>query len=262
MSRNIIYCFSGTGNGLNAAIEIAKAIKNTQIVSMKCDPQRVSANDADLIGFVFPVYHWSLPEQAKKFIEKLSINPNAYIFSVATCGGWPVNALNDFSALIQAKGAKVSYSIVHKCIANYVAEYEPFPAPARQLPKSEEELKWIVTEIAARTVNKTPSKTFVKEILRLIEKPFVRALPQKDRHFRISPSCISCGICTKVCVAHNIDLENGVPVFKHKCAQCMACVAYCPKGAVNYLDKTQKRTKYHHPNITSAQLSKEIINFE
>ncbi len=262
MSKNVIYCFSGTGNGLNAAIEIAKAIKDTQIVSMKCNPKEVSASDANLIGFVFPVYHWSLPEQAKTFIENLSINPNAYIFSVATCGGWPVNAINDFNTIIQAKGAKVSYSAVHKCVANYVAEYEPFPSPAKQLPKSAQELKRIVAEIAARSVNKTPKKTLRKEILRMIEKPFVRALPQKDRYFHVSSDCISCGLCAKICIAHNIKMENGVPVFKHECAQCMGCIAYCPKGAINYRDKTQKRTKYHHPNITGTQISKEIIKYE
>lgn len=262
MSNNIIYCFSGTGNGLNAAIEIAKALKNTRIISMKCRPQDVPAADATSIGFIFPVYHWSLPEQAKSFIESLLINPDAYIFSVATCGGWPVNALNDFSELIEAKGAKVSYSIVHKCVANYVAEYEPFPKPAKQLPKSEEELNRIVTQITSKTINKAPKKTLLKELLRVLEKPFVRSLPQKDRHFNISPDCISCGLCAKICIAHNIEMKNGVPVFKRQCAQCMGCVAYCPKGAINYLQKTQNRTKYHHPNITGSQISKSVITFE
>lgn len=262
MIKNIIYCFSGTGNGLNAAIEVSKALKNTQIVSMKCIPQDVPAINAEFIGFIFPVYHWSLPERARSFIKQLSINPNAYIFSIATCGGWPVNALNDLSALIYDKGAKISYSAVHKCVANYVAEYEPFPKPVMQLPKSEQELKRIVTEISCKTIKKTPQKTLRKEILRLIGKSFVRSLPQKDRHFNVSSDCISCGLCTTVCIVHNIKMENGMPVFQHACAQCMGCVAYCPKGAINYRNKTQKRTKYHHPNITSAQLSKEIITFK
>lgn len=262
MSKNKIYYFSGTGNSLNAAIEIAKALSNTEIISMRCNPRDVSADTAEVIGFIFPVYHWSLPEQAKVFIQELAINHNAYIFSIATCGGWPVNALNDLSSLIKKKGAKVSYSAVHKCVANYVAEYEPFPAPTEQLPKSEIELKVIVKEIASMAFNKSPRNTLLKEILRTIEKPFVRSLPQKDRHFVISENCISCGLCERICIAHNIEMKNGVPSFKHQCAQCMGCVAYCPKGAINYLNKTQKRTKYHHPNITGSQISKDMLFFE
>lgn len=261
MNKNVIYQFSGTGNSLDAAIEIAKKLGSTDVISMRCNPEEVPASQAEIIGFIFPVYHWSLPVDAVQFIKKLTINPEAYIFAISSCGGWSVNSLNDFSDLIKAKGATVSYSVVYKCVANYVAEYEPFPAPAKQLPKSERELKRIASEISSKTLKKTPTKTLRKEILRIFEKPFLRSLPQKDKYFNVSSDCISCGLCARICIVHNIELINGIPVFKHKCAQCMACIAFCPKSAINYKKKTQKRTKYHHPNISANLMTKDILSY-
>lgn len=50
--KNVIYCFSGTGNCMDAAIKIAKTLKNTRIISMKCNPAEAASMDADVIGFV------------------------------------------------------------------------------------------------------------------------------------------------------------------------------------------------------------------
>lgn len=44
----------------------------------------VPATDSDVIGFVFPIYHWTLHEAACMFIERLQLNPSAYIFAVST----------------------------------------------------------------------------------------------------------------------------------------------------------------------------------
>jgi len=252
--NNVIYCFSGTGNSMNAAIKVANAIKKTTIISMRCDPKDVSAENADNIGFIFPVYHWSLPEAAARFIQKVEINKKAYIFCIATCGGWPVNALNDFADLMRNKGLNVSYSRVHYTVANYVVEYEPFPNPKKKIPIATIELENIAHDISEKVTNKTPKASFRKELLRLLEKPFVKALPQKDRHFIVSDHCIACGLCEKICIVKNITLTNGKPVFHNECAQCMGCIAYCPKGAINYRNKTQKRTKYHHPNVSANML--------
>ena len=121
-----------------------------------------------------------------------------------------MNALNDFSQILKKKGARVSYSGVHNNVASYVAMYEPFPEPERQLPKAAAELEEIAGDITRRTVNEPVRKSVGKEIMRCIQKPFVKALPKKDRGFTVSEDCVSCGICTGVCPAGNITrrMEN------------------------------------------------------
>ena len=54
--KKIIYYFSGTGNSLYTAGKIAEAIGGAELISVRCNPKDVSAKDADVIGFVCPVY--------------------------------------------------------------------------------------------------------------------------------------------------------------------------------------------------------------
>ena len=42
------------------------------------------AVDADVVGFVCPVYEWDVPEPTKEFTEQLTVNEKAYTFMVAT----------------------------------------------------------------------------------------------------------------------------------------------------------------------------------
>ncbi|MDR1278869.1 MAG: 4Fe-4S ferredoxin, partial [Treponema sp.] len=57
--NNIIFCFSGTGNSLNAAKVISENIENCEIVPMNND--FIITKEYDKIGFVFPCYWFGLP---------------------------------------------------------------------------------------------------------------------------------------------------------------------------------------------------------
>jgi ferredoxin len=81
-----------------------------------------------------------------------------------------------------------------------------------------------------------------------------------DEGYHASGACTSCGICTKICPANNIMLQDGRPVFHHQCECCMACIQHCPKKALNYREKTQKRKRYTHPDITYVEISKYYQN--
>ncbi len=75
--KKVIYYFTGTGNSMRAAKVIAEKLGDTEIISMRLNPREVSAEQADVIGFVFPVYHWTMPAPAVRFVEQLKINPGA-----------------------------------------------------------------------------------------------------------------------------------------------------------------------------------------
>ncbi len=82
MNRRIYY-FTGTGNSMRAARAIAQGLGDAEIVSMRCRPADVPATDCDVVGFVFPVYHWTMPAAAAAFVAALDIAPGAYVFAVA-----------------------------------------------------------------------------------------------------------------------------------------------------------------------------------
>ena len=74
---NRIYYFTGTGNSMRAARVIANRLGHTEIVSMRADPAEYPATDCEIVGFVFPVYHWTMPAPAVSFVENLYIDPKA-----------------------------------------------------------------------------------------------------------------------------------------------------------------------------------------
>ena len=62
-----IYYFTGTGNSMRAARVIAQRLGDAEIVSMRADPGDYSAKNCEIVGFVFPVYHWTMPAPAVSF---------------------------------------------------------------------------------------------------------------------------------------------------------------------------------------------------
>jgi formate hydrogenlyase subunit 6/NADH:ubiquinone oxidoreductase subunit I len=78
-------------------------------------------------------------------------------------------------------------------------------------------------------------------------------LPQTDRSILIRDSCVGCGICAKVCPAQNILMENGRPVFQHRCEMCFACDEWCPVGAIQHWSR-QAGVKYHYPDTQWADM--------
>jgi len=84
-----IFYFTGTGNSLSVARDIANELEDAELVSI---PEIIDVNieaDAPVIGIVFPVYMWGMPSMVVKFVKKLEIDTNQHIFAVTTCAGLP-----------------------------------------------------------------------------------------------------------------------------------------------------------------------------
>lgn len=240
-----IYYFTGTGNSMRAATRIAERLGHTEIISMRNDPSDVSAADCDVIGFVYPVYHWTMPEAAVKFVERLEINPKAYIFVIAMPSFIVGEACEKLQRILEDKKAKISYGAKVNSVANYMIVYPPVPFPKLTIPKTEKKLGEIAEDIANRRIGDIPREsTFIRRRRTKVMSPYKDLQKYADYPFTISERCIGCGICEKVCPVKNISLIDGKPTFQHKCAQCMACVAYCPQRAIGYEIKDTELTKY------------------
>ena len=253
--KKIIYYFTGTGNSLRAATRIAEALTDTDIISMRTDPADVPATDAQVIGFVFPVYHWTMPEAALRFVRELRVNPNAYIFAVSTPGFINGHCFEALSDILAQKGATLGYAKILYSVANLAAVYPPMPFPRLRVPHAERKLTGIAKEIASQTHRDYPKAAASIRWLYPHVMPRYRAfLPQSDRGFVVSDACISCGTCAKVCPCQNIVLQNGKPTFLHQCSFCMACVSYCPKRAFEYVVNPEILSKLNDPLVKIMKL--------
>jgi ferredoxin len=273
--KKVIYYFTGTGNSLRAAQKIAEAMHDTDLISMRCIPEEVSAKDADVIGFTFPIYHWMLAEPISAFIKALEINPKAYCFAVSTPG--VVNGLSFemLDEILKAKGACLSYGNILYSVANLVLVYSPKPFPRIRIPRAEKSLAKIADEIAnKKEINYPRANLLTRKIYPKMMPKYLPVQHETDRGFIIKVSCIGCATCESVCPQLNIIMKNGRPLFLHHCCSCMACIAYCPKEAIGYILPQElknqfphdpfvmcmklpdNRKRYHNPYITANDIAK------
>ena len=275
-----IYYFTGTGNSMRAARVIANKLGNVEIVSMRMNPMNVPATDCDVIGFIYPVYHWTMPAPAVEFVERLEINPEAYIFAIAmpsfVCG----IACEKLEEILNKKGAHICYGNLVNSVANYAIVYPPFPPAKLVVPRTERKLKKLAEAISKNEARPYPrASAFVRKKRNSKMDPYLELQKYADNPFTVSDECISCGLCSRVCPCNNLAIENGRPVFMHHCANCMACVVNCPKRAIGYEITSQdsklleasntktplvkimglpkRRKLYRNPYITSSDLTKE-----
>ncbi len=266
-----IYCFSGTGNSLHTARTIAGQIGGAEIISVRNDAASVPADDADVIGIVCPVYEWDIPGTMKSFAEQLSVNPDAYIFMIATYIAVHGRCFETMEKIMNAKGTHLSYSRAIRCVASQCIAYPPFPSEKIMTPYMERQITRISRDIRKRKERTYPRMSFITR--RLYPKkiaPYMAVEKEYDKGFFTDDRCAGCGVCAKVCPTRNIVMENNRPRWTHHCHGCNACVAYCPTKAVQFspppaylelntfisrhLGLPEKRKRYHHPAVRAEDL--------
>ena len=269
--KKVIYCFSGTGNSLNAARIIAKEMGGATIVSVKKGVTSDLAADADVVGFVCPVYEWDIPETLKDFAENLAVNPKAYTFLVATYVAIHGRCFETMDAILRKKGTRLHFGKPLRCVASQCIAYEPFPSPKLMVPYSDRCARKIGRQIAERKTNNYPRMSpITRARYDKAMMPFLNIQHEYDKGFYTSDACVGCGLCEKICPCKNITMQGKNPQWNHSCIGCNACVVYCPKKAVQYktpeayakLDNIitrrmglpEKRTRYHNPHVTARDI--------
>lgn len=269
--KKVIYYFSGTGNSFRAATVIAEKLGGAEIVNVRCDPKEVSAEDADVIGFVCPVYEWNIPAAFGKFIYKLKVNPKAYIFMAATYIAVVGKSFETVERILRKKGAHLSYGKALRCVASQCIAYPPFPPEKIMIPFMEKQMAKAGEEINLRMRRAFPrAPKIVRKRYKKVMGPYLAIENEYDKGFFTNEKCTGCGTCARVCPTRNITLSEKRPVWNHNCHGCNACVAYCPTKAIQFkrpkaydelgtvvskmLRLPENRKRYHHPMIKAKDL--------
>lgn len=257
--KRVIYYFSGTGNSLKVAKDVAEEINNVEIIKICKDNMDIDSTLFNKIGFVFPVYASGMPLLVKEFINNVKISNKAYVFTVVTFGRAVDASISQLEELLNNKGIKLSAAYKVKMPGSYQIMYPPFPEKA-QIKRFENE-RQAAAEIA-RSINNNEAVKFtgvgpkVMSIIGNMVQGIYFNPYEKDNNFWVDGNCTGCGICSKLCPANNIKINNGKPEWKHKCEQCLSCMQWCPQKSIQYKQRTINRGRYHHPDI----IVKELFN--
>ncbi|MDR2052780.1 MAG: EFR1 family ferrodoxin [Treponema sp.] len=261
MAKNIIFYFSGTGNALKLARDIAGDAGDTDIVFMG-EGSGLTQN-YEQVGFVFPCYAGGAPKIVLQFLRKLdtsALSPSVYFFTVVSCNAWGGNSAHMVHAVLKRKGGFLSYANVVPTVGNYIPKYPPeksFVDNSLELTLKEADKKAQIIAAAIRDKARLePDKwSLGKAIFYRVGNLYFGIMAKK---LAVSGKCVNCGICVRLCPVGNIRQGKDRPEFRNKdCTQCMACLQWCPQKAIQCSKGTASRNRYHNPAVTLQDLLRD-----
>ena len=272
----VIYYFSGTGNSLVVARDIAEKTNGTLISIPSLLKEEAIKTEADVIGLVFPVFYATndcgIPLIVARFVSKLENLGSKYIFAVCTCGYMPGTTIENLRKAIEARGGKLAAGFILRMSSKKLGERKQQKMRVNRKKKLEAICKYV----NARREGEFETRGLLRKILlaplRALEKPifmyrykklsnasrksFSELIPLADASFQANENCTGCGTCVRVCPVNNIEIVDGKPVWLHHCENCYACYAWCPKNAVCG-DIVSYNDWYRHPEVNLSDMVKQ-----
>ena len=256
-----IYYFTGTGNSLAVAKDIAKEIDGELISIPSVIDENTIKTDAKVIGFVFPVYIWGIPLIVERFIKKIENLNDKYIFAVVTYGGMPGGTINLIEKVIESCDGKLAAGFKVHMPGNYTPMYGAIAEKKQQkiFDNWNKKVKIIAEYIKSNKQGKKENDNMLVNFIfsSIIYKFSAKHIPEMDKQFWTDENCNKCGICQKVCPVNNINITDSKPSWKGNCEQCFACLQWCPQKAIQYGKKTSARKRYHHPDANISDIIKQ-----
>lgn len=243
----MILYFSGTGNSRYVARKIAEA-SGDDIISIN---QRIKDGDySDVksekpLVFVGPVYAGRLPRIMDEYIEKVTFSGNKKAYFVGTCAATAWQTVSYVEKLCEKK--KFSLLGFNSVVMpqGYIAGGGTQPKNVNDRILKEAEPKIEKTADIISRQQPLPKEQPGKAIMSKIINPMMYATMISAKGFKVTDKCGSCGTCVERCPLNNIKLVDGKPTWGKECTHCMACIAGCPKEAIEYGKKTQGKTRYY-----------------
>ena len=223
----MIFYFSATGNSYWTAQLLSNHF-NLPLISVTEAVKKASyqfdISNASLILFVFPVHSWGPALSMLSFIRQLEFTGYNHQQK-----GW---ILNDCFSIIMPNSYILlpGFDVDSPAIEKQKLEKAPH--------QIQEIIKAIESGKKTSLLYHPGSAAWLKT--KLIYAGFSKFIKGKT-HFRVTNTCISCGLCVKVCPENNIHLNNKKqPEWSDQCVQCLACIHRCPEHSIEYGKITDK----------------------
>lgn len=260
MSTNTIYVFSGSGNCLDIAKNIAKKLGDTDIVLMRSAPVKTDATDSRRVGFVFPCYAGGLPGGVEESFRAVKLAPGTYTFGVTSCAAYPGVGLSILNSIHKLDYWNV---VTHQCSCIWLFPHD-LMMPMLDAEKAQQRSERLASLIGAEILGgvRTPKAPKANFFNKLEASAWPTLSKKKAEKLCAGDSCVTCGQCVWLCPKGNIRIEDGRPVFGTDCIGCLSCLQYCPQQAIHMGGVTVTRERYHNPKIPAAELMEKLIHID
>lgn len=250
-SANMVFYFTGTGNSLYAARQLeAEPVSIPQVMR-----GREREFTAESIGVVTPVYGHEVPPMVKDFLRESTFD-TGYFYIILTYGCRHGGAAELAKELCVECGVRVDYINTLHMADNWLPAFDMDAERAmdKHIP---EQLAAITADVKARRHAISP----VTDNDRAAHQEYLRnvsGVPEAmwQNLVVVTERCVGCGVCTRVCPADCMVLENGRA--KHipgNCQDCLACAHACPHKAIALaMPEKNPNARYRNEHVTLQDL--------
>lgn len=247
----MIFYFSGTGNSRWVATYLRDTLHEKMYAISEIFDKNIkyTLKEGEKVGFVFPVYAWGPPPFILEFIASLHfISDPEYIYFVCTCGDDVGKTADIFQGAIRKRGwmCNTGFSVImpntYVCLPGF--DIDSLTIAIEKKQKAVIRMKDIVHRLAVCEKTVDCHEGSMPRLKSYVLRPFFHRFLMSAKSFCVSESCISCGMCEKICPVSNIHLSSGRPYWGNQCTMCLACYHHCPKHAIQYGRQTKNKGQY------------------
>ncbi len=233
-----VYWFSGSGNTLIVAEEIAAALASLgSEVELKAldrsDPRRVDPERA--LGIVVPVAGQGTYPFVWDFLEALPGSEGRACFLADTLGSYSGGIVGPVGRILRRKGYDIAAAIEIRMPSTLSVKESNTEVDAALVERGREEARRFAAALAEGRGRWRDIPVY-SDLMSL----FFRRRKAVERWRRYFPrsvdsgACRSCGLCARLCPERAIstDAATGLPIVTGSCVICKRCSAFCPAGAI------------------------------
>lgn len=253
-----LYWLSGTGNSLAIARALARELGQATLRPLTGIPLEPPPEGA-AVGVVFPVHGFGLPSLVARFLARVPLSGDPFVFTVATAAAVPGSAHRQAAAILAGRGLTLAAGWTVRMPLSFSPVPIPCAAPRQEAILAQAERRLAAIAAAVREQRREPWEDTPRLIawpLRALHAGATRFWPRADRYFTVQRQCSACGLCARICPVGNITFDEADrPVWHGHCEACYACMQWCPVEAIRCGGPLPNHQRYRHPAARAEDIA-------